>query len=73
MNEFWGIVLGAALATAGGIIASFVAMWIKSIETRQGQKSARGASKEGISRFSNRNSDFKRITIKKIKYWIGNI
>lgn len=38
MNEFWGIVLGAALATAGGIIASFVAMWIKSIETKQEQK-----------------------------------
>lgn len=38
MNEFWGIVLGAALATVGGIIASFVAMWIKSIETKKDQK-----------------------------------
>ena len=38
MNEFWGIVLGAALATLGGIIASFVAMWIKSIETKKSQK-----------------------------------
>ena len=38
MNEFWSIVLGAALATAGGIIASFVAMWIKNIETKKEQK-----------------------------------
>lgn len=38
MNEFWSIVLGAALATAGGIIASFVTMWIKSIETKKEQK-----------------------------------
>ncbi len=38
MNEFWGIVLGAVLATAGGIIASFVTMWIKSIETKKEQK-----------------------------------
>ena len=38
MNEFWSIVLGAALATTGGIIASFVAMWIKNIETKQEQK-----------------------------------
>lgn len=38
MDEFWGIVLGAALATVGGIIASFVTMWIKSIETKKEQK-----------------------------------
>ena len=38
MDEFFGIVLGAALATVGGIIASFVAMWIKSIETKKEQK-----------------------------------
>ncbi|MBO5720668.1 MAG: hypothetical protein J6R61_03990 [Bacteroidales bacterium] len=38
MNEFWSIVLGAALATVGGIVASFVAMWIKSIESKKDQK-----------------------------------
>ena len=38
MDEFWGIVLGAVLATLGGIIASLVAEWIKSWNQKREQK-----------------------------------